>query len=136
LEYMETKGIPVVTVGQKELPGFYSRNSGYISPLQLNTPEEIAVLLATKWSMGLNGSVLIANPIAVENEMPAEVMEKYILQAQEAADAQGIRGKDITPFLLQYIATHTDGESLATNISLIKNNAKLGAEIAVAYKGL
>ena len=134
LEYMETKGIPVVTVGQNELPGFYSRNSGYTSPLQLNTPEEIAVLLATKWELGLNGAVLIANPVEEEREIPAKAMEVQIEKALQAAKEKNIKGKNITPFLLQYIAENTDGESLATNMALIKNNAMLGAKIAVAVR--
>lgn len=133
LEYLETMGIPVVTYGQAEFPSFYSRISGYPSPLQLNTASEIAALLKAKWEMGLNGSVLIANPVPEEQEIAADEMEVHIKQALAAAAQKNIRGKEVTPFLLQYIAEHTGGESLETNIALIKHNAKTGAALAVAY---
>lgn len=133
LEYLETKGIPVVTIGQNEVPGFYSRKSGFKSPLRLDTAKEIAALLDTKWKMGLNGSVLIANPVPAEQEIAAEEMEQHIALALNAAKEKDISGKEITPFLLQYIAEHTKGESLEANIALIKHNAKLGAEVAVGF---
>lgn len=132
LEYLETKGIPVVTFGQDAFPSFYSRQSGFASPLRLDSPREIANLMRTKWELGLNGAVLIANPIPEEFEVPAPEMEWYITQALHAA-AQHIKGKAVTPFLLKYIAEHSHGESLDANIALIKNNARLGAELAVAY---
>lgn len=135
LEYLETKGIPVVTYGQEEFPSFYSRKSGFRSPLTLNSPKEIAQLLSTKWQLGLEGSVLIANPVPAEQEIAADEMEIHIQQALDAAAAQKITGKEVTPFLLKYIADHTNGESLEANIALIKHNAKVGAEIAVAYAG-
>jgi pseudouridine-5'-phosphate glycosidase len=133
LEYLETKGIPVVTFGQQEFPGFYSRKSGYSSPLQLDSPEEIADLLLTKWGMGLKGAVLIANPVPAPLEIGTDEIEIYIQQALDAAKEKKITGKNLTPFLLQYIAEHTRGESLGANIALIKNNAKLGAQIALAF---
>lgn len=133
LEYLETKGIPVVTYGQEEFPSFYSRKSGFRSPLSLDSPKEIAQLLSTKWQLGLEGSVLIANPVPAEQEIAADEMEIHIQQALDAAAAQKITGKEVTPFLLKYIADHTNGESLEANIALIKHNAKVGAEIAVAY---
>ncbi|HWR32484.1 MAG TPA: pseudouridine-5'-phosphate glycosidase [Chitinophagaceae bacterium] len=133
LEYLETKGIPVLTYGQDEFPSFYSRKSGFKSPLQLDTAKEIAALLDTKWKLGLNGAVLIANPVPAEQEIVSEKMEVYIQEALNAATEKKITGKKVTPFLLQYIANHTSGESLETNIALIKNNAGLGAKIAVAY---
>lgn len=135
LEYLETMGIPVVTVGQAEFPSFYSKKSGYASPLQLNTAREVAALLHAKWQMGLNGSVLIANPIPDEYAIDPAEMELHINQALDAAAREGIRGKAVTPFLLKYIAEHTGGESLDANIALIKHNAKTGAEIALAYAG-
>jgi pseudouridine-5'-phosphate glycosidase len=135
LEYMETMGIPVVTYGQDEFPSFYSSKSGFLSPLRLDTPNQFAELLSAKWSIGLKGSVLIANPVPAEYEMnPAEI-EIKILEALDQAKQQGIKGKAVTPFLLQYIANHTEGESLATNIALVKNNAKVAASIAVAMQG-
>jgi pseudouridine-5'-phosphate glycosidase len=133
LEYFETKGIPVVTFGQDELPGFYSSKSGYPSPLRLETPKEIAAMLHTKWAMGLEGSVLIANPLPADQEIPKDEMEVHIGKALDAAERQHIKGKEITPFLLKYLADHTDGESLQSNIALILHNASLGAKIAVAF---
>lgn len=134
LEYLETMGIPVVTYGQDEFPSFYSRKSGLQSPLRLDSPKEIANLLQTKWQIGLNGSVLIANPIPAEEEVTADVMEVHIQNALAAADKQKIKGKEVTPFLLKYIADHTHGESLEANIALVINNAKLAARIAVEMK--
>ncbi len=133
LEYLETKGIPVVTVGQNSFPSFYSNSSGFDSPLRLDTASSIAAMLHTKWQMHLSGAVLIANPIPVAQEIPAAIIEKTILQALAAAKAANVFGKNLTPFLLKYIVDHTNGESLASNIALIKNNAILGAKIAVAY---
>ena len=130
LEYLETKGIPVVTYNQQTFPSFYSNESEYKTPLQLNSAKEIADMLSTKWGLGLNGSVLIANPIPKEVEVPAAQMEKHILLALAAANESNVKGKEVTPFILQYIAKHTGGESLEANIALIKHNAKLGAEIA------
>ncbi|HMW67285.1 MAG TPA: pseudouridine-5'-phosphate glycosidase [Chitinophagaceae bacterium] len=135
LEYLETKGIPVVTIGQNEFPSFYSRKSGFKSPLRLDTATEIADMLKTKWSLGLQGSVLIANPIPDAYEIPAATMETHILQGLDAAQKNNVKGKEVTPFLLQYIAEHTKGESLEANIALIKHNAKRGAEIALALAG-
>lgn len=136
LEYLETMGIPVVTFGQDEFPSFYSRKSGFASPLRLDTAKDIAALMDTKWKLGLNGTVLIANPVPAEDEIAATEMEGYILDALHAAKIQNITGKNVTPFLLQYIAAHTNGESLEANIALIRHNAKIGSEVAVAYANL
>lgn len=133
LEYLETMGVPVVTIGQNEFPSFYSRYSGFQSPLRLDTAEEIASMLNIKWKIGLNGSALIANPIPEEMQIANEEIEVYIGKALKAAKEKKIIGKNITPFLLQYISEHTKGESLETNIALIKHNAKVGAMISVAY---
>jgi len=134
LEYLETLGIPVVTFGQNEFPSFYSRKSGFASPLRLDDPISIANLLKTKWEIGLTGSVLIANPVPLEFEVANEKIETFILEALSASQKQGIKGKEVTPFLLKTIASQTKGESLEANIALIKNNAKLGAEIAKGLK--
>lgn len=131
LEYLETLGVPVVTFGSPDFPSFYSRKSGFATPLQLDTPKDIAALLETKWSMGLNGSVMIANPIPADKEYPFEKMEVHINAALKSAKEKGIVGKETTPFILKYIADATGGESLESNISLVFNNAKLGAMIAV-----
>jgi pseudouridine-5'-phosphate glycosidase len=133
LEYLETMGIPVITYGQDEFPSFYSRKSGFTSPLRLDSAKDIAALLSAKWKLGLTGSVLIANPVPAEYEIAASEMEVHIQQALNAAKAANVSGKNVTPFLLQYIAEHTKGESLEANIALIKNNAKVGAEIAVEF---
>ena len=136
LEYMETIGVPVVTYGQDEFPSFYSSKSGYKSPLRLDTANAIAQLLRAKWDLALNGSVLIANPVPSEYEMEPAVIEKHILKALSEANKQGVKGKAVTPFLLKFIADNTEGESLEANIALIKNNAKVGAMVAVALQGL
>jgi pseudouridine-5'-phosphate glycosidase len=133
LEYLETKGIPVITYGQDEFPSFYSAKSGFRSPLRLDSATEIAKLLQTKWQMGLEGSVLIANPVPAQFEANNEEIEVHIQQALTAAENQHIKGKDVTPFILQFIAKRTKGESLETNIALILNNAKVGAGVAVEY---
>ena len=130
LEYLETHGIPVVTFGQDELPGFYSRDSGFKSPLRLDNATAIAEMLRIKWEIGLKGSVLIANPIPSAFEIPFTKMESYINESLEEAKKKNISGKNLTPFLLKTISEKTAGESLAANIALVKNNAVLGAKIA------
>lgn len=132
LEVLETLGVPVVTFGSDEFPSFYSRKSGHASPLRLDEAVAIASMLRHKWEIGLEGSVLIANPVPAAYEVPYEQMEEHIQAALAAATQQGIKGKDITPFLLRYLAVRTGGESLDANIALVKNNAKLGAQVAVA----
>jgi pseudouridine-5'-phosphate glycosidase len=132
LEYLETLGVPVVTYGQDEFPSFYSSKSGYNSPLRLDTPQAFAQLLSAKWGLGLNGSVLIANPIPAAFEMDPADIEQHITQALKEANRQQIIGKQVTPFLLKHIASNTQGESLEANIALIKNNARVASEIAVA----
>lgn len=131
LEYLETLGVPVVTFGQEEFPSFYSRQSGFRSPLSMHDPAAIAAMLKVKWDMGLDGSVLIANPIREADEVPFETMEGFIQQCLEEARVKKITGKKITPFLLQRIAEITGGESLKSNIALVKNNAVLGTAIAI-----
>ncbi len=136
LEYLETIGVPVVTFGQEEFPSFYSSKSGFKSALRLDTASAIAQLLTAKWDLELNGSVLIANPVPVAYEMDPTEIEQHILKALQEADLQGIKGKAVTPFLLKFIADHTQGESLEANIALIKNNAAIAATIAVALNSL
>lgn len=135
LEFLETGGVPVVTFGQDEFPAFYSRNSGFASPLRLDSAAAIASMLKAKWEMGLSGSVLIANPIPASMEIPYAQMEITIKEALEQAEKLNIRGKNLTPFLLKTIAGNTEGESLASNIALVKSNAALGAAITVSYHG-
>ena len=136
LEYLETLGVPVVTYGQSEFPSFYSSKSGFQSPMSENSIPGLAQMLKVKWDLALEGSVLIANPVPVSYEMPMEAVETHILEALNTANTMGIKGKEVTPFILKHIAEHTQGESLEANIALIKNNAKLAAELAVAYSKL
>lgn len=136
LEYLETLGVPVVTYGQSEFPSFYSSKSGFQSPMSENSIPGLAQMLKVKWDLALEGSVLIANPVPVSYEMPMEAVETHVLEALNTANTMGIKGKEVTPFILKHIAEHTQGESLEANIALIKNNAKLAAELAVAYSKL
>ena len=131
LEYLETMGIPVVTVGQDEFPSFYSQKSGFDSPLRLDSPEDIAAMLNLKWQMGLKGSVLIAQPLPTDKEVSHEIIDEHIHLALVEAEKQQIKGKLVTPFLLKYIANRSQGESLEANIALIMANAKLAARIVV-----
>ena len=130
LEKLETLGVPVITYGSSEFPSFYSRESGFRSPLRMDDPVSIADMLNVKWSMGLNGSVLIANPLSPDASIDRNEMELHIQQALTAAADAGVKGKELTPFLLKYIADHTKGESLEANIELICSNAALGARVA------
>ena len=134
LEYLETLGVPVVTYGQDEFPSFYSSKSRCSSPLRMDSSLDIAELLHTKWSVGLEGGVLVANPVPEAMEVNSEEMEAHIEAAISSANQAGITGKNLTPYLLKYISEHTKGESLAANIALIKNNAAFGAKLAVDYQ--
>lgn len=132
LEMLETLGVPVVTCGSDDFPSFYSRKSGFPTPLRMDSPSEIALMLKSKWDLGLEGAALIACPVPAAYEVPFEKMEAHIQAALTAAEQQGVKGKEVTPFLLRYLAVRTGGESLDANIALVKNNAKLGAQVAVA----
>jgi pseudouridine-5'-phosphate glycosidase len=133
LEYLETKGVPVIGYRTDRFPAFYARESDFAVDFRIDSPAEIATLLYTKWSMGLAGGVLIANPIpAAFAQEPAQI-EAVIDQALIDAADQQIHGKALTPFLLARIEQLTEGESLDSNIELVLNNARLGAEIARAF---
>jgi pseudouridine-5'-phosphate glycosidase len=136
LEVLETLGVPVVTYGADEFPSFYSRSSGHASPLRADTVEELAAMMAAKWDLGLAGAISVANPVPVEDEIPADQVGSLIDQALAECDAQGIRGKDITPFLLGRVVELSGGRSLDTNIALVRSNARLGAALAVAHHRL
>lgn len=131
LEYLETHGVPVLGYQTKELPAFYTQKSGFEVDYQLNNPSEIANFLKAKWSMNLDGGVVIANPIPKEKELDYDYMMENIELAIREADALGIKGKESTPFLLAKVKALTEGKSLASNIELVYNNARLAAEIAV-----
>ena len=131
LEYLETKGVPVIGYGTDELPAFYTRQSGFPVDHRMDTPEELAATLAAARQMDLRSGMLVANPIPAEDSMPKEVIDKAIDSAIEECTEKGIRGKAITPFLLSRVAALTGGDSLAANIRLVCNNAQLAARIAV-----
>ena len=133
LETLETFGVPVVGYGTDDFPAFYSRNSGHKVPMRCDTPQEIAAMMKAKWAMDLKGGLVIANPIPHEAEIPSDEIAPTIEAAIAEANAQNIIGKNVTPFLLARLAEITQGRSLVANIALVKNNAKLAAEIAVAY---
>ena len=136
LEYLETHGVPVLGFKTGELPAFYARSSGYPVDRRVDDAASIAAILHAKWSLGLGGGVVIGNPVPAENAMAAERIDAVIDEALAEMRQRGIRGKATTPFLLERIAAQTGGESLATNIALVRNNARLAAEIAIAYQDL
>ena len=133
LEYLETKGVPVIGYGTDELPAFYTRHSGFKVDYRIDTPEELAAAFKAKMDCGLKGGMLVTNPIPEEFSMPKEVIDKAIDQALREMDEAGIHGKQCTPFLLAKVKDLTGGESLASNIQLVLNNARLAAKTA---KGL
>ncbi len=135
LETLETLGVPVIGMATREFPAFYSRHSGHAVPMTCATPAEVAGVMRAKWDMGLKGGVVVANPIPEEAEIPAEEIAPVIDAAVTKAQAQGIMGKETTPFLLAEIAGVTAGRSLSANIALVKNNAMIAAAIAVAFAG-
>ena len=132
LEVLETEGVPVVGYRTDELPAFWSRSSGIAAPLRLDAAEDIAAFWRARRAIGQQGAILVANPVPEESEIPADIMSGHIADAVRAAEAEGIRGKKVTPFLIGKILELTEGTSLAANIALIRNNARLAGEIAVA----
>ncbi|MCP4072089.1 MAG: pseudouridine-5'-phosphate glycosidase, partial [Hyphomicrobiales bacterium] len=132
LEVLETNGVPVVSLGVDNLPAFWSRDSGIASPLRLDNADEIANFWNTRKAIRQQGGLLIANPVPEQDEITRDVMAQYIKKAVEAAKFEGIKGKAVTPWLLAKIYELTGGNSLATNISLICNNARLAGKIAVS----
>ena len=133
LEYLETQGVPVIGYRTDEFPAFYTTTSGYSVQSRINTAEEIARCMKVKWELGLEGGMVIANPVLREDAMDEEVIEDAITKSLKEASEKGIDGKAVTPFLLERISQLTDGESLKTNIALVCNNALVGAKIASAY---
>ena len=136
LEYLETQGVPVVGFGTDELPAFYTSKSGFGVDYRVDTPEELAEALKTKWDLGIEGGVVVANPIPPEYEMDPAVIDSAISEAVREADLKGIKGKESTPFLLAKVKEITGGSSLDSNIQLVYNNAVLGAKIAVELSKL
>ena len=130
LEYLETKGVTVIGYGTDELPAFYTRRSGLKVDYRMDTPQEIADAFRVKMEAGLEGGMLVTNPVPVEYSMDPEVIDAAISQALSEAAEKGIRGKEITPFLLARIKDITGGDSLSSNIQLVLNNARLAAAVA------
>ena len=130
LEYLETLGVPVIGYRTNEFPAFFTRESGFKVNYRLDTPESIAGVIKAKHKLGLKGGLIIANPVPDEFSFDKSKIDEAISEALKSADANGIKGKDVTPFLLSEIKKITGGESLRSNIELVKNNAKLAAEIA------
>ena len=136
LEYLETKGVPVIGFGTDELPAFYTRHSGFGVDYRIDTPEELAAAFHAKLAMGLKGGMLVTNPIPEQYSMPADVINKAIDEAIAESQRLGIHGKATTPFLLAKVKDLTGGDSLAANIELVLNNARLAALTAAALKKL
>ncbi len=132
LEYLETFGVPVLSMGTPHFPAFYCRESGFDADTACPSPEDAAAVIRAKWDLGLRGGVLIANPIPEEYAMDPVRMNAVIDEAVAQCEARKIRGKNITPFLLAYIKDKTGGDSLASNIQLAFNNARVAARIAAA----
>lgn len=131
LEYLETQGVPVVGFGTEELPAFYTSKSGFAVDYKVDSAREIAEALKAKWDLKLDGGIVIANPIPSEYEMDPVVIEEAITTAVKEAEENGVKGKESTPFLLDKVKELTGGASLDSNIQLVFNNAKVGAQIAV-----
>ena len=136
MEYLETKGVAVIGYGTNELPAFFTRESGIKVGYRMDTPKEIAESMKAKEDMGLEGGMLVTNPIPEEYSMDAKVIGEAIDKAVKEAEEKGVKGKDITPFLLDKIQKITGGDSLASNIQLVLNNARLASQIAVELSKL
>lgn len=133
LEYLETKGVEVIGYQTDLLPAFYTRTSEFHVNYRLDTPRAIAQLMHAKWSMGLKGGIVVTNPIPEAYAMDVAVINEAIESALKEANQKGMKGQDVTPFLLSKIKHLTEGTSLDSNIELVYNNARLAAEIAIAF---
>lgn len=136
LEYLETKGVPVIGYGTRELPAFYTQHSGFTVDYQIDTPEDLAAAFHAARELDMKGGMLVANPIPVEYAMDAAVINAAIDQAISEAKANGIHGKETTPFLLAKVKELTGGDSLESNIQLVFNNARVAAKTAAALAKL
>ncbi|WP_444643474.1 pseudouridine-5'-phosphate glycosidase [Caproiciproducens sp. R1] len=131
LEYLETRGVPVIGFGTDELPAFYTRKSGFHVDYRVDSEKELAQAVKVKWEMGINGGLVIANPIPEQYQMDKAVIDKAIDEALEDAAREGVKGKETTPYLLAKIKEITGGDSLDSNIQLVYNNAVVGTNLAV-----
>lgn len=136
LEYLETKGVPVLGLGTDEFPAFYVRGSGLRVSHRCDSPEAAARILRTKWQLGLKGGVIVANPIPADAELDSEAVDLAIAHALTEAAAEGVRGADTTPYLLRRLDKLTEGRSVDANVALLRHNAEVGTAIAVAYAQL
>ena len=130
LEYLETKGVPVIGYGTEELPAFYTRQSGFGVDYRVDSPAELAAMFRAQRALAYRGGMLVTNPIPERYAMPKAVIDAAIEQALAECEAQGVRGKETTPFLLARVVELTGGESLESNIRLVLNNAALAAKTA------
>lgn len=130
LEVLETLGVPVIAYGQDAIPAFWSRDSGMKAPLRMDTPAQIACAHLMRVRLGLPGGQLVTNPIPQKSEIPSETLAPIIARAQSEADSKGISGKAVTPFLLNRLFELTEGATLTSNIALVRNNARLAAQVA------
>ena len=136
LEWLETAGVPVVGYGTDEFPAFYSRRSGLRVDTRVDSPRDAAAIVHAARVLGLPGSVLIAVPVPEADELPVETLERHLPEALAQAEASGITGSAMTPFMLSWLAQHTGGASLRANVALLKNNAAVAAQIAVELNSL
>lgn len=136
MEYLETKGVPVVGYQTKVLPAFYTRESDINLQLSEDTPENLAQLIYTKDQLGLGGGVLVVNPIPKASSLAPEYINALIDEAIDSANKEGVEGKDVTPYLLAKIVEKTDGKSLKANLALVYNNAIVGGKLARAYQNI
>lgn len=136
LEYLETKGVPVVGYQTDELPAFFTRESGLKLNTRIDDVKTIAKLAEVQWDLGLDSGIVIANPVPEEDQLEPSFINRIIDNAVKKAEEQGIHGKDSTPFLLGEIVKQSEGKSLETNIKLVYHNAKIGTQIAVEYANL
>jgi pseudouridylate synthase len=136
LEYLETKGVPVLGYGTDTFPAFFCRSSGLPLQVRCDTPDEVASVLLMQDRLGFGRGTLIANPIPEEHALPEQEIEAAITRALQAANSQGITGKEVTPYLLAALVKLTEGRSLAANMALVENNARVAAQIATAYARL
>jgi pseudouridine-5'-phosphate glycosidase len=136
LEMLETLGVPVIGYGTKEFPAFYSRESGLALDARVDTPLDAARLIAMHRSLGLRSGIVICNPPPVESSLPRELIESLVESALQSAEAAGVHGKAVTPYLLDHLARASGGKTLHTNIALLINNARVAAQIAAAHSSL
>lgn len=136
LEYLETQGVPVVGFGTEYFPAFYTRSSGHKADYRIDDASSMAKIMKDKWALNLRGGLVIGNPIPKEAELDPEFINGEIDKAVNLAEEKGIQGKEVTPFLLSHLKEATKGKSLDANIELVYQNARVGADIAVAYAAL